>query len=172
MTLEEQIAWIGSIQYWFQDKPEASNLTHIKDSLRKLQKLEDISRQRKEQKVDVYADFIGAYDEFCKSFIGVGAKIDGAQGKAMKTIIKYLVQESKEGTTEGALNAWKYILSNWNRLSAFIRQQTALVQINKNLQEILTQLRHGHGKATGQTTANSIKQRVMRRQQSGDNPDA
>jgi len=157
-SIEEQIAWIGKVQYWFQDREEADMLGEIKKSLKRLQKLEQRGGYEK------YKDFIRVYDEFCKGFIGVGAKIDGVQGRAMKMIIKYLIQQSKDHSEEGALAAWEYILKNWTKLSDFIQTQTSLAQINKNLQEILTQLRHA-GKKTNQGAAHSVKQRVARRQQ-------
>lgn len=158
VSIEDQIAWIGKVQYWFQDQEEAAMLAEVKESLKKLEKLEQSGSY------DSYKDFIDAYNEFCKAYIGVGAKIDGVQGRAMKYIIKYLVEQSKGHDEESALLAWKYILKNWEKLSDFIRNQTSLAQINKNLQEILTQLRHA-GKKDNQGAAQSVKQRVARRQQ-------
>jgi len=169
MTLDEQIAWIGKIQYWFQDAEDAPSLAAVKSSLRRLQELEAGGGDAgpEPEQAGKYQDFIAAYDEFCCAFIGVGAKIDGAQGKAMKSIMAYLAKQNKAKDEEGALAAWKYILKNWGKLTEFIRNQTALVQVNKNLQEILTQLRHA-GKASGKNAAARVKGSVIRRRDGGD----
>lgn len=180
MTIEEQIAWIGSIQYWFQKTEGAENLTIIKDSLRRLKKLEaENARLEREleqaeksatQKAELYSDFIEVYDQFCRAYIGVGAKLDGIQGKAMKNIIAYLTAQSKTKDEKGALAAWKFILAHWAQLTKFMQNQNSLVQINKNLQEILTQLRRGKDQqAAKQTTIEGTRQRVIeRRNNTGD----
>lgn len=167
MTLEDQIAWIGSIQYWFQSEAEAENLEYIKASLRRLHQLDQeadatADKKKEESKYEKYSEFIEVYDQFCRSYIGVGAKIDGAQGRALKHIIAYLIDQNKRKDEQGALDAWRYVLTNWGKLSEFLRKQTSILLINKNLQEILTQLRHA-GKSSGQTAAANVKQRVARR---------
>lgn len=175
MTIDEQIAWIGSIQYWFQKNEGAEYLQEIKESLRRLKKLEaenaklesELERLEKmgDKKLELYHQFIQIYDDFCRAYIGAGAKIDGAQGKAMKSIIAYLVKESNTRNEDGALIAWKFILSHWGRLTKFIQNQTSLVQINKNLQEIITQLRRGKDKQTAQqNTISGTRQRIIERQ--------
>jgi hypothetical protein len=170
MTTAEQIAWIGKFQYWFQGQEEHNALEQVKESLRRLGKLEESMRDtetqaqgdsKEETPKSQYKDFIAAYHSFCTTYIGVGPKLDGVQGKAMKQIIAYLVQESKGKDEDGALAAWSYILSNWGMLTEFLQKQTALVQINKNLQEILTQLRHA--KSANTSAADAVKRRVAGR---------
>lgn len=173
MTIDEQIAWIGSIQYWFQKNEGADNLQAVKESLRRLKKLEaeyaklesELDRAKMgEKKLELYHQFIDTYDQFCRAYIGAGAKLDGVQGKAMKSIIAYLTKESKDKSEEGALLAWKFILAHWAKLTKFIQNQTSLVQINKNLQEILTQLRRGKDKQAAQQNAISgTRQRIIER---------
>lgn len=178
MTIDEQIAWIGSIQYWFQKNEGADNLQKIKESLRRLKKLEaenkklesELDRLEKmgDKKLEMYHQFIDTYDQFCRAYIGAGAKLDGVQGKAMKSIIAYLTKESKAKSEEGALLAWKFILAHWGKLTKFIQNQTSLVQINKNLQEILTQLRRGKDKqADQQNTIQGTRQRIIERRNTG-----
>jgi len=179
MTIDEQIAWIGSIQYWFQKQEDAALLAEVKESLRRLKNLEAAHAKLKKQLEDIekeadqsftiYQEFIEAYHLFCRSYIGVGAKIDGAQGKAMKAIITYLTQVSKTKDAGGALSAWKYILANWSELTKFIQNQTSLVQINKNITEILTQLRRGKDKqAAKQRDNQGVKDRIIQRRTTGD----
>jgi uncharacterized protein (DUF3084 family) len=184
MSIEEQIAWIGSIQYWFQKEEGASNLDIVKDSLRRLKKLEAENAQLKreleqiekgeQKKFELYQQFIELYDQFCRSYIGVGAKLDGMQGKAMKNIIAYLTAQSKTKDEQGALAAWQFILAHWGHLTKFIQNQNSLVQINKNLQEILTQLRRGKDQQTAKQTAiEGTRQRIIERQRNAgaDHPD-
>jgi len=174
MTIEEQIAWLGSIQYWFQKHEGAGNLQIVKDSLRRLKKLEAENTQLKrelaqiekgeDRKFELYQKYIELYDQFCRAYIGVGAKLDGVQGKAMKNIIVYLTLQSKTKDEQGALAAWNFILAHWTQLTKFMQNQTSLVQINKNLQEILTQLRRGKDQqAAKQTTIEGTRQRIVER---------
>lgn len=96
----------------------------------------------------LYQDCINAYDEFLKKTIGVGVRMNGIQGKAMKAIIKYLRTQSRDKNDEGVLASWTYILDHWDRQNEFIGKQKDLTSINKNLIEILDNLKNGNSKAT------------------------
>jgi uncharacterized protein YutD len=71
------------------------------------------------------------------------------QGKALKSIIEYLalqVKNKKGAITEDelkadVLNAWDYILNNWNQINGYYAEQIKLSQIDSNLPNILMQLR-------------------------------
>lgn len=164
--------------YWFQKQDDADCLQHVRNSLKRLEKLEaeyaqlesqlEKLQREGEQKWERYQQFIETYDQFCRAYIGAGAKLDGAQGKAMKNIITYLAKQAKTQDEEGALLAWKFILANWSKLTKFIQNQTSLIQINKNLPEILTQLRRGKDKqAAQQNTTQGTRQRIIERRNSG-----
>ena len=71
--------------------------------------------------------------------MGVGAKIDASDGKAMKEIISYLKSQADDGQE---LDAWKFILGNWDRLDKFLQNQIKIRQINSNLINILNQFRN------------------------------
>lgn len=109
----------------------------------------------------LYQKTIEQYDIFCNNKIGMGAKIDGLQGKSMKQIIEYLKTQvlKKQGDLQGenldteVLNAWSFILANWDLLDAFHAQQVKLNQINSNLPNILTQIRNGKQKSRNQKFA-------------------
>lgn len=92
-----------------------------------------------------YKQYIALYIEFFQELTG-GTKpaINAASGKSLKRIAKHLQQASKTGDEQGALQGWHYILANWKKLSPFLQQQTGILQIEKNLNEIFTQLRNGH----------------------------
>jgi hypothetical protein len=110
----------------------------------------------------LYKQFLEAYDEFCKSSIGVGAKMDGAQGKALKSIIEYLKSQANTKDEAGALVAWKFILKHWDRVGDFIGKQKSLTQINKNLVEILDKIRNGHNKkAADKNQLSSLKSSII-----------
>jgi hypothetical protein len=104
----------------------------------------------------LYTDAIEAYDPFCKARFHVGAKIDGAQGNAMKKILVYLRANSHEKSDEGVLNAWKYILQNWEKLDDWLKGQVKLTQINSNMLNIINQLKYGHNSRSTGTTAATI----------------
>lgn len=104
----------------------------------------------------LFTDAIEAYDDFCKVRFHVGAKIDGAQGNAMKKILVYLRANSHDKSDEGILNAWKYILQNWEKLDDWLKGQVKLTQINSNMLNIINQLKYGHNSRSIGTTAATI----------------
>lgn len=160
MTIDKQLAWIGAWLYHHQSDAEATEvLEGIKKSLKRL-KASDAERlvKGKKPKYVRFKEFIEVYDTFCKKEAGVGARMNATQGAAMNKIIAYLVSQSNTNNEEGALLAWSYILSHWKNLTDFIKRQTALTQINKNLVEILTQLRnHGKSNSKGSSAADDIR---------------
>lgn len=97
--------------------------------------------------VSPYTNFVSVYDNFCKQRIGVGCKMNGAEGKALKSIISYLKLHTKGDSQSELVQAWKYILNKWDNLDEFHKKQMKLTQINSNLINILNQLRNnGRGK--------------------------
>lgn len=104
----------------------------------------------------IFTDAVEVYDQFCKARFDVGAKIDGAQGNAMKKILVYLRANSHDKSDEGVLNAWKYILQNWDKLDDWLKGQVKLTQINSNMLNIINQLKYGHNSRSTGTTAATI----------------
>jgi len=117
----------------------------------------DIRRLCKEKQGNsvhtLYQKFLELYDNFIQQKIGVGAKIDGREGQAMKTIIQYITTQSKDKTDEGVINSWKYILENWGRLPDYYRQKLRLTDINSNLTNILNQFKNGKTKSVTEELA-------------------
>jgi hypothetical protein len=105
-------------------------------------------------KYRLYSDFIDAYSTWYTKMVGAKPKLNPASGKAMKDIIAYLLQQEKVKTEEDALVAWKYIMGTWLRVSPFLQQQKGLIQINKNIEEILDHIRNGHAKNEPRTKQN------------------
>jgi len=101
-----------------------------------------------------YQEFVRIYFDFRRNR-GAEPKMSGAAGKALKEIIVYLMKMEKiNGDVKKALEAWEYVLSRWNDLSDFVRQQVGLTMINKHIEEILEQLRNGRGNRKGAKSAN------------------
>lgn len=109
-------------------------------------------------KKSLYQKFMDEYDAFIKNKIGVGANVNGIEGKALKSIINYITSQSKDKTEDGILNSFKYILENWNKLDNFTRSKMRLSDINSNLTNILNQLRNGRNSKGEQTTIHNQEQ--------------
>jgi hypothetical protein len=113
------------------------------------------SRKKNTKSSEVYVAMIKLYDDFCQREMGMGAKIDGLQGKSMKSIISYLetqVKKKQGEIEESVLNeevikAWTFILTQWSSISDFYKAQIRLNQINSNLPNILTQLKNANSKS-------------------------
>jgi hypothetical protein len=103
----------------------------------------------KAQSENLYPQMVDRYNTFCTTRMGMGAKMNAHQGKALKSIIEYLalqVKNKKGEVTEDdlkadVLNAWEYILNNWNQINGYYAEQIKLSQIDSNLPNILMQLR-------------------------------
>lgn len=112
----------------------------------------------KDSKTRYYKEMVAIYDSFCKKELGIPASINGAEGSAMKTITKRLIDIAKyKGHDEsGCMGSFEYILSNWDKLDDFTRKQVKLIQISSNLTNIITQLKNGKEKSSGSSLANEI----------------
>ena len=91
-----------------------------------------------------YKQYISLYVDFFQGITGTKPAISAASGKSLKRIAKHLQEASHRGDEQGAIDGWHYILANWKKLSPFLQQQTGILQIEKNLNEIFTQLKNGH----------------------------
>ena len=97
----------------------------------------------------LYSKMIEEYDIFCEKISGVGCKIDGMQGKAMKQLINYLQSQCrkknpllKDVELDGAvLKSWTYILGNWEKLDDYNRGRIKLSEINSNMVNILLKIK-------------------------------
>lgn len=118
----------------------------------------------------LYPKFIDIYYEWYKSVSdGIPPKIDGAGGKAAKSMIAYLktavsiknpeAKENEETLNSLILNGWRYIFANWYKLDLYHQNKTRLIDINSNFQNILSQIKNGSGKRnTETTTASTVEQ--------------
>lgn len=114
-----------------------------------------ISKEETEQIIEMYekyieppgvsnwSQFVGAYISFHEKQTGTKPRINPQSGKALKEIIAFLKLQPKIVTDEDALKAFNYILANWGSLDKFYLHQVSLGAINKNISEILKQLKDG-----------------------------
>lgn len=88
-----------------------------------------------------YQQCMDAYFKWHEDVIGLKPRIDSRQGSALKEIIAYLAKVVKTPGQE--LQAFQAVLHNYELWGDFFKGQTTLVQINKNLIELITNIKNG-----------------------------
>lgn len=87
----------------------------------------------------LYGEFVQAYQTFAKKVLGLGgAPIGQAESIAIMSIIGKMRTMVAKGD-EAVLATWSMLLTAeiWGMLNPFIQNQSTLVQIDKNIQEII-----------------------------------
>ena len=107
----------------------------------------------------LYKQFEAVYHEFCQAHTGMNGRMDGAQGKALNSIIEYLTANNRTRDTAGALKSWQYLFSHWHQVGDFLAKQKQLTAINKYLVELLETIR----KANNQPAAKPESPQVVAR---------
>jgi hypothetical protein len=115
-----------------------------------------------------YQEFVKSYYAFRKER-GNTPRLTPAAGKALKDIIRYLLQVEKiGGDPQKALEGWNYILKHWNYLNEFLQSQVGLTQINKHLEEIIDKLTHAEStKKRASTNAKSELEKHLKQRKRG-----
>lgn len=103
--------------------------------------------------------FTASYDAFFKKLNGVPAQYGKASGAATNSLIAYFRKiataraikdqvnsPGEQYIDDKALEGWEYVLNNWLKLDGFLQTKTRLIDINSNIQNIITQLKNGHSK--------------------------
>lgn len=122
----------------------------------------------------LFQRFTASYDAFFQKLNGVPPQYNGASGTATNSLIAYFKKIAKDRATKDqvcdisdqyvedkAHEAWEYVLNNWHRLDNFLQAKTRLLDINSNIQNIITQLKNGHtknknGNSNGQPTGGGV----------------
>jgi hypothetical protein len=110
-----------------------------------------------EKEKSCFTKFISIYNEWFKNLNdGVPPRYDGANGTAAKSLIVYFKKIVRDkaapalldepAAEEKALQAWQHVLKSWNKLDNFLQQKTRLLDINSNIQNIITVIKNGNGK--------------------------
>lgn len=159
VSKNKMIAWLE------ERKLDAGAQTELIDAI-----LAELRKGSKGAKVERYQEFVGIYNQFLLDTIGVGVKMDAGEGKALKSIVQYLIEQSTRQDTQGAIDAWQYIFQHWHLLSPFLQSQKSLKQINKNLIEILSQIKNGHAKSKQQASESGKEQlkQELKKRKTGD----
>lgn len=91
--------------------------------------------------IDRYKKFIS---EFSKGEI-TEPRIDNYEKRALHNIMEYLKNNHKDKTFEGALESMNKIFENWELIEPFLQKQTKLEQINRNISNIILQIKQNYG---------------------------
>lgn len=148
ITLKDQLIWAsGKLETIRMSDPDHVDADYLQAIITTLQ-----AADPRGVKFEQYQVFVSLYLDFFRGHVGADARLSPAEGVAMKRIITYLKREANEQTEDGALDAWRYILQHWNRLDDFLQERKRLAQIDKNLTEIIDQLKN-HAKKGKQSAA-------------------
>ena len=108
-----------------------------------------VAKRAKPKANTLYSKMVEIYDNFCFHHTGVGSKMDGMQGKAMKSIIVFLKKQcvkktpdlSNEDLDKNVILSWEYILKSWDKLDNYNRNRIKLSDINSSMSNILMKLK-------------------------------
>lgn len=106
------------------------------------------------------AFFIPANKAWCDFFekqTGIAYRFGEGDAIALKKIGQHLMKVA--GGVDEALDAFYYILSNWNKLDDFYRKNVDLKFVNSQLNKILNLLKNGQqtGKTAARNHANDLR---------------
>lgn len=105
--------------------------------------------------IDTWFDFYKKRNE------DVPPKFDGAEAAAYKKIRKHLIKISTarypdKPPDEAGLDAWKFILSQWDNLANWNRAQYDLKTIFSKLNDIVGQIKNGSGKTASKVNGQQL----------------
>lgn len=157
MTLKEQINWCKS---QIKQGYEVMAITSILTRLKGLEKPQEPAHPYHNQSAKAYKEFLERK--------GLPPLMDVMQGKALKELLPKLQELTTTKSPEGAYNALVYILNGWEQLSPYHKGKKTLTHINKNIVEILDQIRYGADKKqsnrnAAEQLANAINQKQQNR---------
>jgi hypothetical protein len=104
--------------------------------------------------IDKWREWLATYTKWHKQYNGLAPRTSPGDMKALKSIATYLI-EVNNGNQEQALIGFNSLLTNWNRLTPFLQKQIGLTSINKNLVEVIEQIRT-HGQRSDHEDARNI----------------
>jgi hypothetical protein len=111
------------------------------------------------KRLTLHQMFMATYHEWYKARNGVKPKIDGANGEACKSLQVYFMALASDRAKDEkiiltvqqqedrAVEMFAYIFKKWDKLDGFLQAKTRLLDINSNIQNIITQIKNGHSKS-------------------------
>lgn len=128
-----------------------------KEKKTKMKKEKD-TKQKSETHPD-YLKFMKVYYDFVQSKNGVPPKITAADGKALKDIISYLISIC-DNDSDRALNGWKAIFDRWYLLDNYTKDRIRLIDINSQMNNIISQIKAGGVKKGSASVYDSIDAKI------------
>lgn len=101
-----------------------------------------------------YTQFMECYAKWYEEKFMIPPIIKASDGATIKWLIVNLSRVA--GDESEALAVWKLIFDNWSKLDGWYQNQTDLLQIKKNLNIILKQLKHGKSTEQGAVKADNL----------------
>lgn len=138
----------------------------LKAALKHLSSLhaKQTKRQKKDEEQEpAFSDCMAMYCEWHQRLVSIGPHITPREGKALKVIIKYLRENSKQKDDEGVKTAWEFILRHWDKLTLWLQKQMRLSQIERNLPEIISSIKQHATIQNRNNTSAQIADRIARR---------
>lgn len=89
--------------------------------------------------------FIDEYHNWFVGRFGFKPNYTQADFKSIKLLIKYFNSQT-DNNNEKSLNAWKFILGNWDNVSEFYKSKATLREINSNITKIMIEIKSNHNK--------------------------
>lgn len=94
----------------------------------------------------LFTESMKIYCDWIKKITGVPAKIDGAQGRALKYIIAYL--KTIDDNHDKIIESWYLLLENYDKWDNFHKKQLKLTEINSNIVNIINFVKNGKKSVT------------------------
>jgi len=115
-----------------------------------------VSYQLMTQNKSLYSQFTDEWFSFYECLMGVQYRFNGVDGKALKSIIAYL--KAITGDEAQALTLWQALLSSWDKLDDFYKNNADLKFINSQINKILNHVKRTHQKGNGGLSAEYLAQ--------------
>jgi len=106
-----------------------------------------------------------AWIEFYENHTKLEYRFAEGDGRSLKNIGQHMIKVA--GGVEEALDAWKYLLKNWNALPDFYKNSVDLKFVDSQLNKILNLMKNGQ--QTGQAGARNHANDFRRRFKQGNN---
>jgi hypothetical protein len=110
--------------------PTENNIEFYKRDLQHIITITPIEKAK-----TLYTEFLDEWFAFYDDFMKIKPRFNAIDGKHLKAIIKYLTEISQD--EKEALELWKIILSNWEKLDDFYKKSADLKFISSQINKIL-----------------------------------
>ena len=162
------------VAQWRENQKNKESVTHyesvrnapkVKES--KVKESKDTSVVPFDKSKGCYQECISLYNQFLIDRTGAGVKMNGREGKSMNTIIEHLSRQDKiAGDKQKIIDAWNYILVNWDSLTTYHKNRVKLSNIDEDLSNILLQLKQKNNTPPNESTAEKFRD-LIRSQSTG-----